>query len=118
MLRSLTDHTTRLMAIGVIGLFAAGGLPAIAAACEGAGEEVYQLEVVSEVEETKSNQEVTTLKNPFDFEVKFTVLEPVGMGGTILATSTCKLGGLVAALKTCVVEQVKPKDFESKVVKG
>jgi hypothetical protein len=80
MLRLFRNLSMKCIAISVIALFAIGGFPTIAAACEGAGEETA-LEAETEKEEAKVDDEF--IKNTFNREVTIvTTVEvfPLGRG--------------------------------------
>ena len=105
MSRSFISYATRWMAIGVISIFAIGGLPAIAAACEGAGEETA--EGVVEAEETGKDSLFIENKKGVEVEITMGVTKFEGRG-TITSEGTCKLHNRVAAGARCEFKQDDP----------
>jgi hypothetical protein len=101
--RLFIRHVTRWVLIGVIGMYAIGGFPAVAAACEGGGEEeattVYS-------GEAKEGTLTGTNRNPYELLAEVVSITNTG-GGAILG-GTCVAGAHFASLVTCTVIQDHP----------
>lgn len=90
--RSFLRHATRWILTGIIGMSAIGGVPAIAAACEGGGEEVGQLSTNGK------------FRNPFELEAEIVAIVRDPGTGPILG-GTCKVDSHYGSLVGCEVEQ-------------
>ena len=104
MLRLFINLSTTYVAIGIIALFAIGGFPTIAAACDGLGEETA-LEAEVEKEEAKADDMLIT--NIFNREVTIVTtvaVFPAGRGN-ITNVGSCKAGNKIAARGKCTYEQ-------------
>jgi len=105
MLQIPIRHATRWVLIGLIGIFAIGGSPGIAAACEGIGEEVVLESTAKEGEKGLNN----TIPNPFHTSVKIVeALKPHAGAGAITNEGNCKVGELIAAMGSCAFTQNAP----------
>jgi hypothetical protein len=111
MFRLFLDHATKWMAIGVLAIFAIGGFPGIAAACEGGGKEPPGEEdtVGSEFVREEALADDMLNQNPFGVEAEI-VIEPVPEAGKgkITNVGSCKKGNKVAAKGKCAFEQERP----------
>ena len=106
MLRLFLNHATKWITIGVLAIFAIGGFPGIAAACEGGGEEDT---VGSEFVREEELADDMLNQNPFNVEAEV-VIEPVAEAGKgkITNVGSCKKGNKVAAKGKCAFEQERP----------
>jgi hypothetical protein len=94
----------RWTTIGIISIFAVGGFPAIAAACEGAGEELI---IKTSFGEEKGNPKTGTNQNPFELEAEIlNITAEAGKGGIV--GGTCVVGKRYKSLETCTVVQAEP----------
>lgn len=96
-----------IIIIGIIGMYAMGQCPAIAAACEGGGEE-GTIEATFKEEEAITTS--MTITNPFMFVIEITATPLAKPGkGAITSNGTCTKGARLAALGgTCNFTQNDP----------
>jgi hypothetical protein len=107
MLRLFINLATRWATISVIALCVFGGAPAIAVACEGAGEETA---LEAEVEREEAVVDDMFIRNPFNRAVTITStveVFPAGRG-RITNNGSCLRGNIIAALGKCTYEQERP----------
>jgi len=93
----------RCAAVAVSVIFAVSGLPSIATACEGEGEEALAVTTVEE----KAADALMSIENNQAFEVEITRIEPDAGKGRVLNPRNC-LGRLLRPRATCTVEQDLP----------
>lgn len=98
-------HVTRWILIGFIGMYAIGGFPAIAAACEGGGE--IETELVTEKGQTKGPLTLST-RNPFELLAEVVRLIGDPGSGPFLAGGTCVAGAHFGSLAICTAVQDEP----------
>lgn len=103
MLRVFTRYATRWMIIGFISILATGGVPAIAAACEGGGEE-QDIELVKEGEEKGAL--ILEAENPFDVEAEIVAFTKTGAGEILV--NECLKGNRYKKGEACLIVQHDP----------
>lgn len=95
------------MTIGVLSIFAIGGFPAIAVACEGGGEEEKAGEEVTLV--ATFNGETGTITNPTKKELSIELISELeNTGGGAITENTCGKGKILTGSKppgTCTFKQ-------------
>lgn len=97
----------RWFIIGVMSMYAMGGFPAIANACEGGGEEGN---IVATFKEEEATARTGTITNALMYEIEVTVAPlPESGKGPVLSLGTCTVGKRLTALTgTCTFTQDEP----------
>jgi hypothetical protein len=108
MSRLFIIYATKLVTIGVISISAIGGLPAIAAACEGGGEEKAGGRITLTAT-FAGNTGTFTNPGKLSLEIKSEGPMPKPGKGAITSAGTCTKGTLLSGLGgTCTFTQENP----------
>ena len=83
-------------------MYAIGGFPAIAAACEGGGEE----EITTVFSGGEKGPLTGTNRNPYELLAR--IISITNTGGGLILGGTCVVGAHYASLATCTVVQDHP----------